>query len=53
MTRKPHDNFAKQYLKGLLAPLGAAETIRDIFEEMQQVDVWFAPMLQPKQLVKL
>jgi hypothetical protein len=43
MTRKPHDNFAKQYLKGLLAPLGAAETSRDIFEEMQQVDVWFAP----------
>ena len=43
MTRKPHDNFAKQYLKGLLEPLGAAETSRDIFEEMQQVDIWFAP----------
>ncbi len=43
MTRKPHDSFAKQYLKGLLQPLGAAETSRDVFGEMQQVDVWFAP----------
>jgi len=51
MTRKPHDNFAKQYLKGLLAPLGAAETSRDVFGETQQVDVWFAPSAADQEMM--
>jgi hypothetical protein len=28
MTKQPHDQFAKQYLKGLLAPLGTVESSR-------------------------
>lgn len=43
MSRKPHDDFAKQYLKGLLEPVGTAEISLEIPGETQQVDVWFAP----------
>jgi hypothetical protein len=45
MTKKPHDQFSKQYLKGMLSPYG--EEIEISFElppgESQQVDVWFVP----------
>lgn len=43
MTRQPHDQFAKQYLEELLAPLGDVETSRDIPGEVRQVDVLFTP----------
>ena len=47
MTRFPHDQFAKEYLKELLAPLGKVETSRDIASEVRQIDVWFSPTSQP------
>jgi hypothetical protein len=43
MTRLPHDQFAKQYLEELLAPLGEVELSREVTGEVRQVDVWFAP----------
>lgn len=47
MTRQPHDQFAKQYLSELLAPLGEVEITREVTDEVRQVDVWFAPAPQP------
>ena len=47
MTRQPHDQFAKQYLEELLAPLGTVETSRDVPSEVRQVDVWFVPASSP------
>ena len=47
MTRFPHDQFAKDYLKELLTPLGEVETSRDVAGEVREIDVWFAPNLQP------
>ena len=47
MTRQPHDQFAKQYLEELLAPLGTVETSRDVSSEVRQVDVWFVPASSP------
>ena len=47
MTQFPHDQFAKDYLKELLAPLGNVETSRDVAAEVRQIDVWFAPTPQP------
>ncbi len=47
MTRFPHDQFAKQYLKELLSPLGEVETSRDIPGEVREVDVWLVPTSQP------
>ncbi len=47
MTRQPHDQFAKQYLAELLAPLGEVETSRDVVSEVRQVDVWFMPASSP------
>lgn len=46
MTRFPHDQFAKEYLAELLAPLGEVQTSRDVFGEVRQIDVWFAPLPQ-------
>ncbi|MCL1471649.1 hypothetical protein [Argonema antarcticum] len=43
MTRQPHDQFAKQYLEELLAPLGEVEISREIAGEVRQVDICFAP----------
>lgn len=43
MTRFPHDQFAKDYLKELLAPLGEVETSRDVAGEVREIDVWFTP----------
>lgn len=47
MTRQPHDQFAKQYLEELLAPLGQVETSREVSPEVRQIDVWFVPAPQP------
>jgi hypothetical protein len=47
MTRQPHDQFAKQYLEELLAPLGTVETSRDVPSEVRQVDVCFVPASSP------
>jgi hypothetical protein len=47
MTRQPHDQFAKQYLEELLAPLGTVETSRDVPSEVRQIDVWFVPAPSP------
>ncbi|WP_293352557.1 MULTISPECIES: hypothetical protein [unclassified Microcoleus] len=47
MTRFIHDQFAKQYLKELLTPLGNVETSRDIAGEVRQIDVLFAPKAEP------
>ena len=47
MTRQPHDQFAKQYLEELLAPLGQIETSREVSPEVRQIDVWFVPAPQP------
>lgn len=47
MTRIFHDQFAKQYLAELLAPLGEVETSREVLGEVRQIDVWFAPKPQP------
>ncbi|MFP4577790.1 MAG: hypothetical protein ACLFT9_19615 [Coleofasciculus sp.] len=47
MTRQPHDQFAKQYLEELLAPLGTVETSRDVLSEVRQIDVWFIPAPSP------
>jgi hypothetical protein len=45
MTKNRHDQFAKQYLKGMLSPF--SQKIEISFElppgEPQQVDVWFIP----------
>jgi hypothetical protein len=45
MTKKPHDEFSKLYLKGMLSPFG--QEVEISFEvpvgEPQQVDVWFIP----------
>ncbi len=45
MTKQPHDQFSKQYLKGMLSPFG--EEVEISFElppgESQQIDVWFVP----------
>jgi len=43
MTRTNHDQFAKQYLAELLAPLGSVEPGREVAGEVQQADVWFVP----------
>ncbi|MCU0518806.1 MAG: hypothetical protein MUC60_18465 [Oscillatoria sp. Prado101] len=47
MTRQPHEQFAKQYLEELLAPLGQVETSREVSPEVRQIDVWFVPAPQP------
>ncbi|MCL1475287.1 hypothetical protein [Argonema antarcticum] len=43
MTRFPHDQFAKDYLKELLTPLGQVQTSRNIAGEVREIDVWFTP----------
>lgn len=46
MTKNSHDQFSKQYLKGILSPFG--KEIEISFElppgEPQEVDVWFIPL---------
>lgn len=43
MTRLIYDQFAKDYLKELLTPLGEVETSRDVPGEVREIDVWFTP----------
>jgi hypothetical protein len=43
MTRFPHDQFAKEYLKELLTPLGQVETSRNVAGEVREIDVLFTP----------
>ena len=47
MTRFPHDQFAKEYLKELLTPLGQVETSRKVAGEVREIDVWFTPSSTP------
>ncbi|MEA5502389.1 hypothetical protein VB735_04550 [Halotia wernerae UHCC 0503] len=46
MTRKPHDQFAKQFLEELLSPLGKVEANKEVIDEARQVDVLFSPAPQ-------
>jgi len=43
MTRTPYDQYAKQYLEGLLKPLGEPKISREVTAEVRQVDIWFVP----------
>jgi len=43
LTRTPHDQFAKQYLTGLLQSLGKPVVGHEIAGEVRQIDVWFQP----------
>ena len=43
MTRFVHDQFAKDYLKELLSPIGDVEISRDVSGEVREIDVWFTP----------
>ena len=47
MTRFPYDQFAKDYLKELLQPLGEVETSRKVPAEITEIDVYFVPSSQP------
>ena len=47
MTRFPYDQFAKDYLKELLQPLGEIETSRKVPAEITEIDVYFVPSSQP------
>ncbi|MCL1475247.1 hypothetical protein [Argonema antarcticum] len=47
MTRFPHDQFAKDYLKELLTRLGQVETSRNVAGEVREIDVWFTPSSTP------
>jgi hypothetical protein len=46
MTRFPYDQFAKDYLKELLQPLGEVETSRKVAAEIREIDIYFAPSPQ-------
>ncbi len=47
VTRQPHDQFAKQYLKELLEPLGTVNIGQEIPGETLQVDLIFDPYPEP------
>jgi hypothetical protein len=47
MSRIPFDQFSKQYLADLLAPLGQVETSLEVPGEARFVDIWFSPSPQP------
>jgi hypothetical protein len=53
MTVFPYDQFAKDYLKELLSPLGEVETSRSIASEVREIDVWFAPAAQVTRTTEL
>ncbi|MCC5640739.1 hypothetical protein LC593_33920 [Nostoc sp. CHAB 5844] len=42
MPTKPHDQFAKQFLKELLSPLGEVSTNQEVTDETRFVDVLFS-----------
>ncbi|MGB3205722.1 MAG: hypothetical protein WBB28_12095, partial [Crinalium sp.] len=39
MTRQSHDQFAKEYLEELLAPLGTIKQSKKVKSEIQEIDV--------------
>src|SRR6478672_3612943 len=43
MTKFPHDQFAKEYLRELLSPLGEVETSKDVSAQVREIDIWFKP----------
>ncbi len=43
MTRQSHDQFAKEYLEELLAPLGTIKPSKKVKSEIQEIDVLFEP----------
>lgn len=47
MTRQPHDQFARQYLKKLLSPFGKVEISREVAEEVRPVGMYFSPVSKP------
>ncbi|MCC2692873.1 hypothetical protein [Nodularia sp. LEGE 04288] len=50
MSTKPHDQFAKQFLEELLAPLGEVRTNQEVRDETRFVDVLFTPAPQAHDL---
>ncbi len=44
MTRFVHDQFAKDYLGGLLEPFGEVRAPLQLAGEVRQIDVWFTPI---------
>ncbi len=53
MTIFPHDQFAKDYLKQLLTPLGEVETSRKVAGEVREIDVWVVPSTQQPRDAKM
>jgi hypothetical protein len=47
MTKNVFDQFSKQFLEEVLAPLGSVETSHEVSGEAQLVDVYFVPNPQP------
>lgn len=47
MTRQIHDQFAKEYLEEILAPLGTIKKSKKVKSEVQEIDVWFEPASSP------
>ena len=47
MTRQIHDQFAKEFLEELLAPLGTIKKSDKVKSEVQEIDVWFEPASSP------
>ena len=43
VTRLIHDQFAKEYLRELLSPLGIVETSKEVRPEVRQIDLLFTP----------
>ncbi|BAY66799.1 hypothetical protein NIES22_69430 (plasmid) [Calothrix brevissima NIES-22] len=48
MTRKPYDQFSKQFLEELLSPLGKVEVNKEITDEIRQVDILFSAIPTPQ-----
>jgi len=53
MTRFPYDQFAKDYLKELLQPLGEVETSRKVPAQIREIDVYFIPSPQSSETIEL
>ncbi|MFN6559122.1 MAG: hypothetical protein RMY28_004870 [Nostoc sp. ChiSLP01] len=53
MTRFPYDQFAKDYLKELLQPLGEVETSRKVAAQIREIDVYFIPSPQSSETIEL
>jgi len=52
MTRTRHDLFAKQHLEALLEPAGTVTSSRKIASETREVDVWFIPNPDAKEILE-